>query len=111
MSSCPGNEMEDYLRWLFNITVDDTEDANTNLCIAEALGTSNGRRKNLTKDQFAILVAMYNEYRKSIENRLNDFDDDNMSWRTYASYAFDCLPEPLYDEGAAYVRAVVTETA
>jgi len=43
----------------------------------------------LTKEQFSKIVALYEPHRESIEERLDNFDEDNQSWRSYAQYAMD----------------------
>lgn len=106
MSSCPGHSLEDYLRWLYNITVADTHDANKSLQIAEALGTSIRVRTNLSVEQFQLLVAFFEDHRELVESRLQDFDEENQSWRGYAGCAFDNIPGALVDEGSVYIKNV-----
>jgi hypothetical protein len=70
--------------WAYDLRVVDKPDANTSLMMAEALGTST-HRKTITEDQFKPLVILYESYREYVEYRLDDFDEDTQSWRSYAS--------------------------
>lgn len=103
MSSLPGYTLEDFLMWNYDLIVDDDGGANPSLQIAEACGVQT-RRKRITGAQFAPLVAMFEPYRDKVEWRLGDFDEENMSWRDYAGYSFDFIPDELYERGSAVVR-------
>lgn len=88
MSSIPGYNLEAFLAWNFSITVESRGDANVSVAIAEVLGNVKPR-PHVSEDTFAKLVALYEPYRQVIENRLDAFDEDNQSWRSYAEYV-DC---------------------
>lgn len=111
MSSLPGLRLEDYLQWNYDLVVlDGFPDANTSVALAEALGTSPRTRPRLTPAEFAPLVALFEEHRELIEYRLRDFDEDEQSWRDYASSAFDFIPDALYDQGAQLIKNPLPRT-
>lgn len=85
MSSIPGYTLEDFVAWQWNLVVDEAPENNISLGMAEALGNV-APRPRLTKEQFAPIVAIYEPLRETIERRLDDFDEDNQSWRSYAGY-------------------------
>lgn len=85
MSSCPGYKLEDYISWLWDITVEDEPDSNISIGIAEMLGNVQSTRQHLTKGQFAELVTIYEPIRDTIEDVLLDFDEETQSWRMYGS--------------------------
>ena len=93
MSSCPGSTLEDYLAWTFNVVVEGQDENNPSLGIAEMLGTATRRRDVLTKEDFAPIVKLFEDFRERVEGRLEDFDDDTQSWRDYAGCCFDDLPD------------------
>ena len=104
MSSKPGNTLEDFLLWDFDIVVPDMNDANVSLMMAEALGNI-PQRPRLTKEQFAQVVAMFEPYRESVEIALDNFDEESQSWRAYAGAAFDWLPDELIKNARARVNS------
>ena len=95
MSSLPGYSLEEYLMWNFDLVVDGDASANQSQAIAEAIGTSLCPRPRITGEQFAPIVAAYEPWRKFIQGRLSDFDEENQSWRDYAGYSFEHLPDEL----------------
>ncbi len=97
MSSIPGYELKDYVMWQHDLIVDGNTGANPSLQIAEALNIAT-RRIRITAEQFAPILAMYEPHRELIEHALHEFDEDNQSWRDYAGYAFDGVPETVGDE-------------
>lgn len=97
MSSLPGYTLEDYLAWCYNVSIIGRPESNVSVGMAEMLGTSTLMRPILTEEQFKVLVDMFEPYRKPIQNRLDDFDEDEQSWRDYAGSAFDFLPDILDD--------------
>lgn len=106
MSSCPGGYLEDFLKWQLDLTVIDTSEANISLGYAEALGLSTRVRSQLTKEEFAPIVEMFEQYREDIERRLDDFNEDEQSWRGYAEYV-DCdVPKELYDKVQEYIKGL-----
>lgn len=106
MSTCPGGYLEDFLKWQLDLKVIDTRDANPSLQLAEMVGTSTRVRPVLNKQEFATIVALFEEYRELIEHRLDDFDEDNQSWRDYAQYVDDDVPEALYDRAREIINSI-----
>lgn len=80
MSSFPGSSLEDYVNelWLY--------------------------ARDITPEQFAKLVGVYEPYREQIEKILDDFDDDTMSWRTYLGSAFDSVAEDADAKAGLYLK-------
>lgn len=103
MSSLPGYFLEDFLMWNYDLIVEGDADANTSLKIAEALGMIT-RRRELTKQQFKPVVDLFEKYREDVERKLDDFDEDEQSWRDYAGYGFDFIPEEIYDKGLKLIN-------
>lgn len=89
MSSIPGYTLEAFLAWNWNLVVEDLDESNVSVGIAEMIGTCPATRPRLTKEQFSKIVALYEPHRESIEERLDNFDEDNQSWRSYAQYVMD----------------------
>lgn len=106
MSSLPGHTLEAFLMWNYDLIVGGDASANPSLQIAEAVGTATKRRPELTTEQFAPLVALYEPYRAMVESRLDQFDSDTQSWRDYAGHGFDFLPASLFDHGQKIVRGI-----
>lgn len=87
MASCPGETLELFLAWNFNLIIDDLPEANLSLGLAEMMGSSVKPRPTLTTEQFTEIVNMYEPCRGAIEMALSDFDEGlDGSWRTYGSY-------------------------
>lgn len=108
MSSCPGATLERYLEWLWDLIVDGDTGANPSLQIAELMGVDT-RRIRITAEQFAPILALYEPYRELIEDKLMDYnEEDNGSWRDYACYAFDSVPESI-DDQAEVLRKALTD--
>ena len=97
MSSIPGYTLESFLLWDFNLVVENHEEANFSLGLAEMLGTI-PLRPRMSQDEFAKIVAAFEPHRERIEELLSDYDHDN-SWRDYAGYAFDWLPKYDVEKG------------
>lgn len=95
MSSCPGYTLEAFLCWQYNIIVEGRDDANFSLGLAEHIGNI-PPRLILTETQFQSIINLFEQYREQVEDRLSDFDEDELSWRSYAGYAFDFIPEDIY---------------
>lgn len=91
MSSIPGYFLEDYVMWNHNLIVDGDTHANRSLEIAEILGRPTNR-KNITTEQFKKIIELYEPHREEIERKLMAFDEDQ-SWRDYAYYAFNDIPD------------------
>lgn len=104
MSSLPGYSLEDYLMWNFDLVVDGDTSANPSQAIAEAMGTSPEPRPRITGEQFAPIVAAYEPWRAYVQNRLSEFDEETQSWRDYAGYAFENLPDQLRDWSLAQLK-------
>ena len=100
MSSCPGTTLEAFLMWQHDLVVDGDSSANPSLEIAEAMGRVSNR-KHLTAIEFAGIVELYEGHRKEIESKLEQFDEETMSWRDYAGLAFD--DTSLIDEAAGHL--------
>ena len=49
-------------------------------------------------------INLFEQYREQVEDRLFDFEDDEMSWRSYAGYAFDFIPEELDKQAMAILN-------
>lgn len=96
MSSLPGLKLEDYLSWQWDLIVDGDGHANKSLQMVEALGRPT-RRLRITQEQFLEILTLYEPWRKYLEDKLSDFDDDTMSWRDYAGYGFGNVPTLLED--------------
>lgn len=88
MSSIPGLTLESYVMWNHDFIVIGHPSANASLQIAEALGI-NTRRVNLSQAQFNTVLTIYEPYRTIVETRLEDFDEENQSWRDYAGCCFN----------------------
>src|ERR1700692_190176 len=88
MSEIPGYTLEKYLMWEFDLIVDDDDSANISLSYAERLGTAVSRRKRMSSELFAQVVAIFEEYRGMVEDRLADFDHQECGWRQYAGTVF-----------------------
>lgn len=91
--------------WNYDLIVDGDGSANPSLEIAEALGVQTGRRR-LTQEQFAPVVALFEEHREYVEGRLEEFDEETMSWRDYAGYSFDDIPADLYMRGSVILLGI-----
>jgi hypothetical protein len=94
MSSLPGLNLEAFVMWDRGLIVDGDGSTNPSLQLAEAMGRET-RRTLLTGKQFAMILARYEPYRLEVERRLDDFNEEEQSWRDYAGYAFDFLPESV----------------
>ena len=103
MSSIPGYDLESYLLWYYRVTADNQHESNYSLGIAEIIGNIE-RRKNLSESEFDGLVDLFEPLRMEIEERLFEFDEENYSWRDYAGYSFDFIPNDLIDKGTEYLN-------
>lgn len=110
MSSLPGHTLEAYLGWAYGITIEDEPENNPSLGITEALGMSTCIRPTLTSAEFAPIVAMFEEYRELIEYRLDDFDEDNQSWRDYAGASFGFITEDMDKKVFAHLESLKQNT-
>lgn len=90
MSSFPGNKLEDFLAWNFNLVVEGRDDVSANLAMAELLGNIT-RRPRLTEIQFIPLVQYFEPKRNEIETTLANFDGETQSWRDYGGTCFNCV--------------------
>lgn len=98
MSTLPGLTLERFLMWNYDLIVDGDGRANPSLQIAETLRVTTGR-VNLTREEFAPIVSLFEPFRERVEETLQEFDDDNQSWRDYAGYMFDFIPPEVYHRG------------
>lgn len=103
MSSIPGYTLDSFIKWNFNITVTDTDDANFSVAVAEVYNDKVIRRPNLTQDQFLVIMDIYSPYKESIEERLADFDEENQSWRSYAEFVDIDVPESVNNRVSDYL--------
>lgn len=112
MSSCPGLTLEDFLAWQYDLVVEDQDEANISLGLAEALGTAVTRRQVLTQKEFAVIVQLFEEHREGIEDKLLDYDEeDHGSWRTYACYGFDAfVTDELNEQVQSYLNQLKETT-
>lgn len=94
--------MEDFLLWNLDITADDQCDANDSLYMAEVLGNRE-RRPHLRTEQFAAIVELFEPYREQIEHSLSRYSEEYQSWRDYAGYAFDFVPEELIEQARGMI--------
>lgn len=106
MSSIPGYTLEMFLLWLWDITVDSKDEANFSVGMAEMLGTVK-QRPVMSDVMFNIVVSMYEPYRETIEELLNDFDEETQSWRGYAEVVDMCVPE----EVSNVVKSILSSTS
>jgi hypothetical protein len=88
--------LEDFVAWGLDIKVENQPDPNLSLEIAEALGTASRRRPILTEREFDPIVALFEPYREQVEWRLDEFEDEYMSWRDYAGASFDFIPDEVW---------------
>lgn len=105
MSRLPGLRLEDFLAWNYDVVVLDEADPNWSLMAAEALGTIKPRDR-MRRDEFGLLVAVFEPYREDVERRLATFDGEAMSWRDYAGAAFDFIPEAAFDHGGEVLASL-----
>lgn len=94
MSSRPGLDLQDYVAWMFDVVVQDQADPNFSLAAAELLGTAVCRRR-IAQSDFKKVIRLFEPWRVQIEDKLLDFNEDTQSWRDYACYAFDFVPNHL----------------
>ena len=109
MSSLPGLTLEKFLSWQYDVIVDNDATANASLHIAEVLGNI-PRRLSITKEEFEPILSLFEPYREYVEDKLFNFDKDNQSWRMYASYAFDNIPESVYEQARKLVMIIKVRT-
>lgn len=102
MSSRPGITLESFIEWNWDLVVMNGEpDANVSLGLAEMMGNIKPRPR-ITPEQFAPIVAVYEPYREHVEYNLDEFDEENQSWRDYAGYAFS-IPDHVTEEARRLV--------
>lgn len=103
MSSLPGLTLESFVMWQWDLIVDGDGSANFSLSMAELLGNKT-RRISINKDQFKLILDLYEEYREDVEYKLWDFDEEENSWRDYAGYNFDFIPNEVSDKAEIIVK-------
>jgi hypothetical protein len=89
--------------WNYDLIVDGDGSPNVSLQIAELMGIDT-RRIHVTQQQFDKIVSQFESFRYSVENTLDGFDEDCMSWRDFAVYSFDYLPDELCDGVLTYIQ-------
>lgn len=105
MSSIPGYTLEKFIMWNYNLIVEGDPTANPSLQIAELLGNIQ-RRPDWSLEQFKPLVELFEPYRYDVERVLDYYDEEeNGSWRWFAGYAFDFIPDEIYNAGSEIIRA------
>jgi len=95
MSTCPGRYLEDYVKWEYDLLVEDTKDANASLEIADALGLSTKQRLVFTQEEFAELLNIFEPHREVVEHLLDEFDEEEQSWRGYTGCIDFVLPNNI----------------
>ena len=108
MSSLPGYTLEKYVMWMHDLIVDGDGGANFSLSVAEAIGTSSRNRRELTKEEFSMVLAPYEPHRDYIEDRLEWFEEDRMSWRDYSDYAFNDVPHVVWEKADKQIKSFST---
>lgn len=103
MSSIPGYTLEEFLAWNYNVIIEEQAESNVSIAMAEALGAV-PHRPFISQEKFAPVVALFEEHREAVEHRLDEFDEDEQSWRGYAGNAFDFIPDELYEEGSVLIK-------
>lgn len=103
MSSIPGYTLEIFLAWWYRVVVEEVKDGDFNNGMAEMLGTVQPRPR-ITAKQFAPVVALFEPYREAIENMLDNFDEDNQSWRGYCCFVIDQAPQEVKDQAEAIIK-------
>lgn len=103
MSSLPGLTLEEYVMWDLDLIVDGESMANPSLALAEAMGVRTGRRR-LTLAQFQPILSLYEPFRDAIEYKLEDYSEEDCgSWRDYAGYAFEFIPDLVREQARQLV--------
>lgn len=110
MSSLPGYKLEDYLMWNWNLTAQGQTDANLNQAVAESLGHFTIKRRHLDPVTFKHFVLIFEGYREKVEERLHDFSEDTMSWRSYGSNAFDFISEEVNQRAEGFLALADGQT-
>lgn len=105
MSEIPGDTLEDFLAWYYNLVVVGQREANFALAGAEMMGTIPPRPR-LSEEQFEKLVVIFEPERESIERMMEDYEPDEQSWRDYAGGIFYSLPEELFERGHRYLQSL-----
>lgn len=101
MSHCPGSRLEDWITDWYRL-VDEAGEHGTGI-----------RRLYkgqliLSKEQFAEFVRIYEPYREKIEDRLSEYsEEENGSWRDYCGYAFDFIPEEVFEKAQQYRQSLI----
>lgn len=110
MSSLPGLDLESFVAWNHNVSVEGRSEANVSIGMAERIGMAANRRPVLTADKFDEMLAFYEPFRGRVENQLTRFDEGSQSWRDYAGYAFDFIPDDVYCFAAAVIENLRNES-
>lgn len=53
----------------------------------------------LTPEDIALVLWMWEPYREHVEHVLADFNEDEQSWRQCRNTCFDALPIPVFADG------------
>lgn len=54
--------------------------------------------RGLTSEQETALKAVLEPFREMVDNMLESFEPDEMSWRTFRNDIYDLLPQETQDE-------------
>lgn len=100
MSHCPGSSLEDWITdWHRLVDADKKHGSGWRWLYTGQL--------ILTAEQFAELVKIYEPFRAGVEERLQEYnEEENGSWRDYAGYAFDFIPEPVMETASVYLKSI-----
>ena len=109
MSSCPGYKLEDYIKWDYNLLVENTNDVNFSVGAASALGLIEDHRVVLTEEQFSQVIAIFEPCRKTVECYLCDFDEENQSWRDYCGMVDDSIAPHIHEAAKARIIELKNE--
>jgi hypothetical protein len=98
MASCPGYKLEDYVRYLWSLSVSNEHaDVFQNACYANL--------RILTDAQFAHMVAIYEMWREHVEEKLADYDEDRHgSFRSY--WAAFYVPDEFDKRAEGYLKSI-----
>lgn len=110
MSSLPGLLLEDFVAWNFSLVVEEQNESNISVGLAEFLGTTKKTRRNLSKLEFLPVIKLFEQYRERVEERLLEFEEGT-SWRDYAGWAFEFIPNEIYEKAEKIINQTLLETS
>lgn len=86
MSTICGRDLESYVAYSHDLLVEGYEESNVSLSILEGIGQAT-RRVKISPEHFKQVVALYEEERELVERGLEEFDEEEQSWRDYSYWA------------------------